>query len=80
MSTLVRVCMGRLTTLLHHVVRGHPVAVHARDEVFSWFQLFVRGLTKREDFGFTAVVEAVVEVVRGVGGFMERDIVDSHFR
>ena len=32
-----------LTKLLHHVVRGLPIAVHAGDEVISGFQLVIRG-------------------------------------
>ena len=61
-----------LTKLLHHVVRGLPIAVHAGDEVVSGFQLVIRVVTKVEDVGFTKRVEVVVEIVRGVGGIGER--------
>jgi len=37
-------------------------------------------VTNVEDVGFTTGVEAVVEIVRGVGGILERGIIHGHFR
>ena len=54
--------------------------LHAGDEIVSGIQLFVSGVTKVEDVGFTTGVEAVVEIVRGVGVIVERGILDGHFR
>ena len=67
MAVFIRGLTGSPTNLLHHVVRGLPIAVHAGDEIVSGFQLVIRGVTKVEDVGFTTRVKAVVEIVRGVG-------------
>ena len=80
MKVFIRGLTGSLTKLLNHVVRGLLIAVHAGDEIGSGFQLLICGVTKVEDVGFTTMVKTVVERVRGVGGVMERGIIDGHFR
>ena len=53
---------------------------HAGDEILSGFELVIRGVTALEDVGLTTRVKGVVEIVCGVGGFLERGIIDGYFR